>query len=155
LSSALLAVCGLHAQTGTPYSPPRPSGAPNQDSANELSVAVGKSVLVDTARPVARVAIGLGDVAEADAISPTEIMVDGKTPGETSLIIWDTAGGRQFFNVSVRASSTATSESLESVRRELRSEFPGENLKVTNENGTIFLRGNVKDIASSDRAAKI
>lgn len=138
----------LRAQTGAP-------ATPSQDSANELSVAVGKSVLVDTARPVSRVAIGLGDVAEADAISPTEIMVDGKAPGETSLIIWDTSGGRQFFNVSVRASVTATSETLEAVRRELRAEFPGQSLKVSTENGLIFLRGTVKDLAASDRAVKI
>jgi len=138
----------LQAQSGAPVTP-------SQDSANELSVAVGKSVLVDTARPVSRVAIGLGDVAEADAISPTEIMVDGKAPGETSLIIWDTSGGRQFFNVSVRASVTATSETLEAVRRELRAEFPGQTLKVSTENGTIFLRGTVKDLPASDRAVKI
>lgn len=130
-------------------------GAMHQDSANELSVAVGKSVLVDCARPVQRVAIGLGDVAEADAISPTEIMVNGKTAGETSLIIWDTSGGRQFFNVSVRASATAATESLESVRRELRAEFPSQQLKVSLEGTSVFLRGTVKDVASSDRAAKI
>jgi pilus assembly protein CpaC len=152
LSALMFAVCvvsNLEAQA--PASP----GAGHQDSANELSVAVGKSVLVDCARPVARVAIGLGDVAEADAISPTEIMVNGKTPGETSLIIWDTSGGRQFFNVSVRASATAINENLEAVRRELRAEFPGQTLKVSTENGLIFLRGTVKDIASSDRASKI
>lgn len=148
LSIVVCAASCLQAQAGAPV-------APSQDSANELSVAVGKSVLVDTARPISRVAIGLGDVAEADAISPTEIMVDGKAPGETSLIIWDTSGGRQFFNVSVRASATATSESLEAVRRELRAEFPGQSLKVSAENGLIFLRGTVKDLASSDRAMRI
>ena len=147
LAVAALVVPGLTAQA--------PAAGSHQDSANELSVAVGKSVLVDCARPVSRVAIGLGDVAEADAISPTEIMVNGKAPGETSLIIWDTSGGRQFFNVSVRASVTAANENLEAVRRELRSEFPGQTLKVTSEGGTIFLRGTVKDVSSSDRAAKI
>ena len=111
----LCAAWNLTAQT-----PPPAPGAGHQDSANELSVAVGKSVLVDCARPVARVAIGLGDVAQVEPISPTEIMVEGKAPGETSLIIWDTAGGRQFFNVSVRASTTTANENLESVRRELR-----------------------------------
>ena len=144
---AVCAVSNLQAQA--------PAAGAHQDSANELSVAVGKSVLVDCARPVSRVAVGLGDVAEADAISPTEIMVNGKAPGETSLIIWDTSGGRQFFNVSVRASATAANENLEAVRRELRSEFPGQTLKVNAEGATVFLRGTVKDVPSSDRAAKI
>ena len=97
---------GLRAQAA-----PSPSaGVSFQDSSNELSVAVGKTVLVDCVRPVTRVAIGLGDVAEASAISPTEIMVNGKAPGETSLIIWDDRGGRQFFNVTVRASASALDE---------------------------------------------
>ncbi len=128
---------------------------PTQDSTNELSVAVGKTVLVDLARPISRVSIGLGDVAETHAISPTEVMVNGKAPGETSLIIWDTKGGRQFFNVTVRASTSATNDNLEAIRRELRMELPGQPLKVSTENGSVFLRGTVKDLNSSKRAVQI
>ena len=47
----------------------------DQDAANDLSVVVGGSVLVDCAKPVRRVAVGLGDFAEATAISPTEILL--------------------------------------------------------------------------------
>ncbi|MGA3134636.1 MAG: pilus assembly protein N-terminal domain-containing protein [Terracidiphilus sp.] len=126
-----------------------------QDSANELSVAVGKTVLVDTARPMARIALGLAEVADAEPISPTEIMVTGKTPGETSLIIWDTRGGRQFFNVKVRASSAVSNDNLDAIRREIRTELPGEPVKVSTENGIIFLRGTVKNLNSSERAEKI
>jgi pilus assembly protein CpaC len=116
---------------------------------------VGKTVLVDCALPIARVSIGLGDIAEIHATSPTEIMVLGKTAGETSLIIWDTHGGRQFFNVTVRASASALNDSLSAIRRELRTELPDEPLKVSFENGAIFLRGTVKDLNSSNRATKI
>ena len=131
------------------------SGATFQDSSNELSVAVGKTVLVDCVRPATRVAIGLGEVAEATAISPNEIMVNGKAPGETSLIIWDDRGGRQFFNVTVRASTAALDNNMEAVRRELITELPGQALKVTSENGVIYLRGAVKDLTSSTRAVQI
>lgn len=126
-----------------------------QDSTNELSVGVGKTVLVDTAQPVSRVAIGLGEVAEATAVSPTEIMINGKAAGETSLILWDIHGGRQFFNVTVRPSVAADSDHLSALRRELRAEMPAQNVTVTMENGTVFLRGTVKDLTQSDRAVKI
>jgi pilus assembly protein CpaC len=126
-----------------------------QDSANELAVAVGKTVLVDCVRPVTRIAIGLGDVAEATAISRNEIMVNGKSAGETSLIIWDDTGGRQFFNVTVRTSATALDTSMESIRRELRTELPGQTLKMTSENGVIYLRGTVNDLTSAGRAVEI
>jgi pilus assembly protein CpaC len=132
-----------------------PGAVPVQDSTNEVAVAVGKTLLIDCARPVARVAVGVGDIVEASAVSPTEIMVNGKLPGETSLIIWDQRGGRQFFNVTVRASSAVTTDNLDAIRRELRLELPGEPLKVTSENGMVFLRGTVKNLNGSARAVQI
>jgi len=142
------------AQAATVSQPPAAEST-YEDSTNELSVAVGKSVLVDCAQPIQRVAIGLGDIAEASAISPTEIMVDGKTPGETSLIIWDIHGGRQFFNVTVRQQATVTGDSLDSIRRELRTELPGQAIRVSYSNNAIFLRGTVTDLVSSSRAVQI
>ena len=153
LSLVLCAGAGLQAQTLP--STPQPTGVSSQDSANEVSVAVGKTVLIDCAFPVKRVANNLGEVADVHPTSPTEIMIQGKTPGETSVIVWDTHGGRQFFNVTVRASVSALNDSLDGVRRELRTELPGQPLKVTYENGSIFLRGTVKDLESSKRAVKI
>lgn len=141
------------AQTPSPAS--QQAGVSAQDSTNDLVVAVGKSVLVDCSLPVERIAVGSGDFAEATAVSPTEIMINGKAVGETSLIVWQKGGGRQFFNVQVRASSFAANDKLDSLRRELRTELPGQTLKVTSENGLVFLRGNVKDLTSSDRAVQI
>jgi pilus assembly protein CpaC len=126
-----------------------------QDSTNELSVTVGKTVLVDTAQPIQRISIGLGGVADATAVSPTEVMVNGKAPGETSLIIWDIRGGRQFFNVAVRPSMAATEDSMEALRRELRSELPGQVVRVSTDGKNVFLRGTVKDLTSSQRAVEI
>jgi pilus assembly protein CpaC len=131
------------------------AGVSSEESTNDLSVAVGKTVLVDCAWPIKRIANNLSEVADVHPTSPTEIMIQGKTPGETSLIVWDTHGGRQFFNVSVRASTAILNDSLDGVRREIRTELPGQQLKVTFDNGSIFLRGTVKDLESSSRAVKI
>jgi pilus assembly protein CpaC len=46
-------------------------------------------------------------------------------------------------------------DSLESVRRELRAELPGQAVKISSDNGTIFLRGTVKNLNNSSRAEKI
>ena len=153
LCFVLCAGRGLRAQAAPP--PSQPGGASFQDSSNELSVTVGKTVLVDCVRPATRVAIGLGDVAEASAISPNEIMVNGKTPGETSLIIWDDRGGRQFFNVTVRSSAAALDTTMDAIRRELSIELPGQPLKLTTEGGVIYLRGTARDLTSSTRAVQI
>lgn len=124
-------------------------------SSNDLVVAVGKSVLVDCAKPVKRVSIGLGDLAEVEAISRTEVLVNGKAPGETSLIIWEQDGGRQFFNLKVRTSAYESNDRLEGIRRELNTQLPGQSLKVSSENGIVFLSGTVKDVGSSNRAVQI
>lgn len=155
-----LAVCAepsLRAQ-GTAAAPApvsQPSGVTAEDSTNDLVVAVGKSVLVDCTHPIERIAVGSGDIAEATAVSPTEIMLNGKTAGETSLIVWQAGGGRQFFNVQVRASNFAENDKLDGLRRELRTELPGQTLRISSEGGMIFLRGTVKDLTSSSRAVQI
>lgn len=153
LSVFLCAELSLKAQTSSTSS--LPSAAPVQDSTNEVAVAVGKTLLIDCAQPIARVAVGLGEIAEASAVSPTEIIINGKAPGETSLIIWDRKGGRQFFNVTVRPSSAVTTDNLSAIRRELALELPGDTLKVTAENSMVFLRGTVKDLNGSARAVQI
>lgn len=133
----------------------QPGAASTQDSTNDLSLAVGKSVVLDLARPVTRIVVGLGGFAEAQAVSPTQILLSGKAAGETSLIIWDQSGGRQFFNVTVRPSAFGSNDALDGVRRELRAELPGQNVRVSADNGVIFLRGTVNNLNSSDRAMMI
>jgi pilus assembly protein CpaC len=157
ISSALsIVLCaGLSLQAQTDPSLSQPAGISVQDSTNELSVSVGKAVLIDCAQPIARIAIGSGEIAEASAINRTEIMINGKTSGETSLIIWDIHGGRQFFTVTVLAAASISSDKLQGIRRELKSELPGQSVKISEENGSIFLRGTVKDLSSSQRAVTI
>lgn len=126
-----------------------------EESSNELSVLVGKSVLIECAQPAQRVVVGLGEIAVASAMSPTEILLNGKSAGETSLIIWEKGGGRQFFNVTVRSNNTTSTDELAGIRRELARELPGQTVTVSGGRGSIFLRGTVKDMVSSDRAVAI
>jgi pilus assembly protein CpaC len=153
---SLVILCGQSVVVAqTPAPPSQPPAASGQDTANDLVVGAGKSVLVDCALPIERVAVGSGDIAEATVVSPTELMLNGKTAGDTSLIVWQKGGSRQFFNVQVRANNFAANDRLDALRRELRTELPGQTLRVTSENGLVFLRGTVKDLTSSDRAVQI
>ena len=137
------------------YQPaPAAAQAPDQ-SGNELFVTVGKSVVIDSALPIERISVGFGDIAEATAVSPREILINGKAPGETSLIIWQHGGGKQFFDITVHPSRFVANGRLEGLRRELNKELPGQNVGVSMENDMVFLRGTVKDITSSDRAVAI
>lgn len=133
----------------------QPVGPTIQDASNDLSVTVGKSVVLDLAKPIRQIVMGLGDFAEAQAVSPTQVLVNGKAVGETTLIIWDASGTRQFFNVTVRPSNYALHDQLESTRRQIRTELPGQDVSVAIEGPNVFLRGTVDDLTAANRAVLI
>ena len=129
--------------------------APPAESPDDLSVVVGKSALVSSDQPIERVSVGFGDIAEAMAVGPKEIVVNGKAPGSTSMIVWQQGGGKLFFDVKVRPNTFVADNRLENIRREIAKELPGQEISLSMENGSVFLRGKVKDLTSGDRAVAI
>jgi pilus assembly protein CpaC len=153
-------------QTPSPQAPNAPAPSPqarapqataegDQESPNELSVTVGKSLIVSTTQTIERISVGYGDVAEATAVGPREVLVNGKAPGQTSLIVWQQGGNKLFFDLLVRPNHFVAGERVDAVRREIRKELPGDKINLSFENDTVFLRGSVKDLTSADRAAAI
>ncbi len=147
---------GEQAQRPAASTPPAPTPAPAEaQTPNELFVNVGNSLIVDSATPIERVSVGFGDVAEATAVGPTEVLVNGKTPGQTSLIIWQQGNQKLFFDVTVQPSRYAITTRLEQLRRELNRELPGQKIEATVENDQVYLRGTAKDLTSAERAVSI
>ena len=120
-----------------------------------LTLSVGKSAIIKSDLPIERIAVGFGDIAEASAVSPNEVLINGKTPGLTSLILWQRGGAKLFFDIRVGASTFMMDSRVDAIRRELDRELPGENISLSFENDTAFLRGSVKDVTSADRAVAI
>ena len=117
--------------------------------ARELYVMVGKSVIVDSPVTVQRVSVA--EIAEAVATSPREILLNGKAPGETTLVVWQENGQRQFFDVVVERRN----KRLEGVQRQLSQELQDQGVTLTMEEDTPFLRGTVRDLSSAERAVAI
>ena len=120
-----------------------------------LDLTVGKSMLVDSILPMERVSVGLGGFAEVTAVSPSEVMLSGKAPGETSLIIWQDDGSKLYYDIAVRPSRFLANNRIELADRQLQEELPGENIRLTLEDDSFFLRGRVKDVTSAERAYSI
>jgi pilus assembly protein CpaC len=136
------------------YSAPAPQANPS-GSAHELSLMVGKSIVVNSGQVIERVAVGFGEVAEAMAVAPHEVMLSGKAPGSTTLIIWQQGGGRLAFDVNVLPNLFLPKTRLEQVRQEIARELPDQAITVTSQDDAIFLRGNVKNLTSAGRAVAI
>jgi pilus assembly protein CpaC len=115
-----------------------------------LALTVGKSTILESKGSIERVSVANPDLAETLAISPHELLVNGKAAGQTTLIVWQQDGARLAFDLTI-ASNPAR---VEAVRREINREV-GEDVDVSYANDTVFLRGTVKNLTSSERAVSI
>ena len=113
-----------------------------------LSVARGASLLLTNPFRFERVALGDPSIAEANAVSPTELLITGQTLGTTSLLIWATTGTPRFYSVEV----TADAPGLERFIKEL---MPDEDVRVSASGNTVTLSGTVRDPNSVARAIEI
>src|ERR1700733_10950941 len=68
-----------------------------------LDVQVDHSTILDLASGFRRISVTNGDIAEVVAVTATELLVNGKAPGETSLFLWDNKGVRHLYTVRVLA----------------------------------------------------
>ena len=123
---------------------------PGLENAPDLTVPFNKSIVLERPAGIRRISVTNGDVVEAVAVSSTEILLNGKTPGETNLIVWDPKGNRSNFDVHVLNDS----KDVDSVRMELAREL-GPNVSLTLDGKTAFLRGTVPDVIAADRAVSI
>lgn len=126
---------------------PRGPQAPRQ-----LSVTVGKSLVIDSPVDILRVSVADPAVVEAVGISPREIVLNGRKTGLTSVIVWQQGGGRLLFDVTTVPQAD---NKLATVQKELAREFEGKDVSLTNEEGTLVLRGTVDSIEMADRAEAI
>ena len=113
-----------------------------------VSVSKGASVLIVNEAPLQRFSVGDPNVAQAVVVSPTEVLVNGKTLGTTSLVLWDNAGTPRLYSVEV----TADAPGLE---RYLTALMPQEKISVSASGNSVTLSGNVKDPNSVTRAIEV
>jgi pilus assembly protein CpaC len=111
-------------------------------AAAPLRVMVGKSLLINTTERLKRVSVTDPTVADALVVTPTQVLVNGLSPGEVSLLIWDELERSRSFDLRVDVDITAASE-------EIRRIFPEEQISVTPSRSAIVLSGHVttEDVA--------
>jgi pilus assembly protein CpaC len=137
----------------TPAQVEHPSQAslpgPNEATgAAPLRVMVGKSLLINTSERLKRVSVTDPAVADIDVVTPTQVLVHGRSAGEVSLLIWDELERSRSFDLRVDVDVTAAAEEEKSV-------FPDEQITVTPSRSAIVLSGHVSDETVAQRAGKI
>ncbi len=111
------------------------------------TVTVGKSLVLDSALPIQKLSVADEKIAVAVAISPREVLINGKTAGETSLVVWQNSGARLLYDLTVCVSD----QKLRAIREQIAREYPGEPIDISVDNDAVFVRGVVKDTVAAGR----
>jgi pilus assembly protein CpaC len=124
-----------------------PAQAQTQGSA-PLRVMVDKSLLINTTERLRRISVTDPTVAFAQVITPTQILVHGRAPGEVSLLIWDELERSRSFDLRVDVDVSACAEEEHRV-------FPEEQITVTPSRAAIVLSGHVTTEDAAKRAGEL
>ncbi len=129
-------------QTTLPLQTPPPQGSA------PLRVMVDKSLLINTTERLKRISVTDPTVAYATVITPTQILVHGRAPGEVSLLIWDELERSRSFDLRVDVDVSACAEEEHRV-------FPDEQISVSPSRAAIVLSGHVTTEDVAKRAGEL
>ena len=92
LAGLTLCASFLRAQT-------TPANAP---ATERIVVSAGMTHLLDLPVNIERVSVAAPETAEAVPVSARSLMINGKAPGETSVVIWLSDGSRREYDIDVK-----------------------------------------------------
>lgn len=118
------------------------------ESEGSVSLARGTSAVLVSPFEFDRISMADPEVAEAVVVSPNEVLINGRTLGTTTFVVWDNSGARRIYGVEVTADAPA-------LQRHLTTLFPDEDIEVTARGNTLILSGPVSTAFVANRALEL
>jgi pilus assembly protein CpaC len=119
-----------------------------RSSSQDLHVLVGHSTFIKTMTRLKRVYVGNPEAVDSFTSTPTQILITGKAPGVSSLVLWDEEGESATYVV-------YSDLDVSGLALELHQALPGDNVKVDAQEDRVSLSGTVGTQASADAAGKL
>jgi pilus assembly protein CpaC len=110
---------------------------------------IGESQVLEF-RWVTKIAIGNPSVADVVALSDNQVLVNGKTAGETNLFVWDKRGQHEF-----KVAVGEGQQDLTQVARTVSHELGKDEIQVRAIGDSLFLFGRVKSQAEQQQAEAV
>lgn len=117
----------------------------------DLSLTAGRGELLQFNADVKNVAVSEPKIADVVVISPREILINAKSPGKTTLVVWEEAAQPARYNINVLPDTT----DFDNLRKEIRDSVPDSNITITGNPETIVLTGSVKSVEQARRAESL
>ena len=131
----------------TTQAAPRLSGPAKPLQSQSMTITVGRGQLIQLESETSRVSVSDPVIADAVVISPNEVVLNGKSIGRTTIMIWH-GEFVSFYEVTVEPD-------LSEIQRQLGGTFPGEQIDVKSSKDAIILSGVVSDPEVVKQAAAI
>ena len=153
LAGALLTTLGVPPAAASAQAPAAPATSAPAPAAQavpdveRLLLTAGRSMVLAVPFDVSRIAITDPKIADAVAVQQREVLIDGKSQGTVSLIVWG-AGRRLQYDVVVDPGVTTLQQTLSQL-------FPAEDIRVAVNDDAIILAGQVSSNAVMLKAAEI
>jgi pilus assembly protein CpaC len=123
-------------------------GAGQQQVSPTISVTVNKSMVFRLADRAKRVSISQPEVADVVVVAPTQLLINGKAVGTTSLIVFSEKGEVTNYDLVVLPDVGA-------LRSQLRVFLPNEKIELSTSGPSIVLRGEVSNEVVYDKVLEI
>jgi pilus assembly protein CpaC len=112
-----------------------------------IVLTAGRSTVLPTEFDITRIAITNPGVADAVVVQPREVLIDGKSAGTVSLIIWGVARRAQY--------DVVVEPGVSTLQQRLQALFPGEDITATVNDEALLLSGRVSSTAVMLKAGEI
>jgi pilus assembly protein CpaC len=119
--------------------------------ARDLPLLEGRGELLQFDRDIQKVAVAEPKIADAVVISPREVMINAKTVGRTTVIIWEQAALPTRYNITVTGDTTE----WDNFRKNIQDSSNGGSVTVTGTGETLVLTGSVKSAEDSKKLASM
>jgi pilus assembly protein CpaC len=118
-------------------------------TSERVTVLLGQSHIISFAEPIKRISIANPDLADATAVTPYQVLLNGKAAGVTSLVIWDEKESFIIYRLEVREEAVPQqillkvrfAEVNESALKELGIDFWKKNLNIGGKSANFGLFG--------------
>ena len=122
--------------------------AAQQQVTPTISVTINKSMVFRLAERAKRVSVSQPAVADVIVVAPSQLLINGKAIGTTSLIIFDEKGDVTNYDLVV-------APDIGGLRGQLRTIFPNEKVEISTSGPSLVLRGEVSNEVVYDRVLEI
>jgi pilus assembly protein CpaC len=117
-------------------------------SGTEISLVVGRSAVVRAPWPTVRVAVTDPKIANVEALTPEQILVQGISVGSTDLILW--GQGEQ----KTLQQRVVVSLDMEAIRSRLRELFPTATLQLSDSGEVLVLQGQLRSADDAEQLGR-